>query len=145
MLENKKINTNSFAFLSQYIKDISFENYAAQSLSFNAEKLKHSIDLNIKRKQITTDVLEVTLIFLLEANSSKGKAFILEISFAATFSLKIEKDSEEQKKVAFIDCPNIMFPYLRQIVYNISRDSGYPPINLDHIDFKQIFDMKKTN
>ena len=142
MIETKKTDPNSFVFLSQYVKDISFENYAAQSLNFTTEKLSHTIDLNIKRKQVASDVLEITLLFLLEANTGSEKVFVLEISYAATFSIKIQKGSKEQKKIAFIDCPNIMFPYLRQIVYNISRDSGYPPVNLDHIDFKKIFDMK---
>ena len=64
MIETKKTDPNSFVFLSQYVKDISFENYAAQSLNFTTEKLTHTIDLNIKRKQVASDVLEITLLFL---------------------------------------------------------------------------------
>ena len=143
---NKNKTAKPVTFLSQYIKDLSFENYAAQSLQLNNEKLDYNIDLNIKRKYVATEILEVTLLLLLEASFEKHKKFILELTYAATFSFDSQKNKEEQKRLAFIDCPTMMFPYLRQIVFNISRDSGYPPVNLDHINFKDIFyNMKKIN
>ena len=147
MIENKNASkpvekAKSVIFLSQYVKDISFENYAAQSLQFSMEKLDYAVDLNIKRKNLKPDIVEVTLILLLEASAKKKKKFVLEITYAGTFSLNSAKDLEERKRAIFIDCPTIMFPYLRQIVFTISRDSGYPPVNLEYIDFKDVFNVK---
>ena len=130
-------------FISQYVKDISFENYAAQTLKFTNTDLTYNIDLNIKRKTVNPTILEVTLLFLMEALSKSEKQYVLEVAFAATFPFDPEKSLEDKKKFAFIECPSVMFPYLRQIIFNISRDSGFPPTHLGHIDFLKIFSSKK--
>ena len=136
-------NKENNVFISQYVKDISFENYAAQTLKFTNTDLTYNIDLNIKRKTVSPTILEVTLLFLMEALSRNKKQYVLEVAFAATFPFDPEKSLEEKKKFAFIECSSVMFPYLRQIVFNISRDSGFPPTNLGHIDFLKIFNNKK--
>ena len=41
-----------------------------------------------------------------------------------------------------IECPRILFPFARRIVSDISRDGGYPPINLDMIDFLKLYQSK---
>ena len=38
-----------------------------------------------------------------------------------------------------IECPRMLFPFIRRIVSDISRDGGYPPLNLDNMDFVQIY------
>jgi len=38
-----------------------------------------------------------------------------------------------------IECPRMLFPYVRRIVGDVSRDGGYPPLNLDNIDFLQLY------
>ena len=60
-------NKENNVFISQYVKDISFENYAAQTLKFTNTDLTYNIDLNIKRKTVSPTILEVTLLFLMEA------------------------------------------------------------------------------
>ena len=125
--------------VSQYVKDLSFENYAAQKNQFKPEKLDLNIDLNIKKKALKKDLLEITLVILLEARGIKEKKFVIELSYASTFLLESTLTSSEEKKFAFINCPNIMFPFVREIIYNISRNSGFLPINLEYIDFHSHF------
>ncbi len=121
--------------LSQYVKDLSFENYAAQKNQFKPEKLDLNIDVNIKKKALKKDLLEITLVILLEAKGISEKKFVIELSYASTFLLKPTLTPSEEKEFAFINCPTIMFPFVREIIYNISRNSGFLPINLDFIDF----------
>ena len=134
-----KLNKKRFIVLSQYLKDLSFENYAAQINKFDKSKLSFQIDMNIAHKDINIDVIETTLTFFLEANIKKEKQFVIELTYSTVFKFEALQNQEEKKKMAFTDCPSTMFPFLRQIVFNISRDSGFPPVNLDYIDFQDVF------
>ena len=130
--------------VSQYVKDLSFENYAAQKNQFKPEKLDLNIDLNIKKKTLKKDLLEITIVILLEARGITEKKFVIELSYASTFLLESTFTSSEEKEFAFINCPNIMFPFVREIIYNISRNSGLLPINLEYIDFYSHFNSNNV-
>ena len=128
--------------ISQYIKDLSFENYAAQKNEFEHGKFDLNMDLNIKKKDLKSDLLEITINILLEAKLLKEKKFLIELSYASTFKKNKQKSTLDEKKFAFVDCPNIMFPFVRQIIFNVSQDSGFLPINLEYINFQDLFDSQ---
>ena len=131
--------------ISQYVKDLSFENYAAQRSEFPKEEPIVHIDIKIKRKVLKNGLLEVTLLLLLEAKNKTEKLFLIELSYAATFNVGSLKDPSEDKRVIFVDCPNIMFPFVRQILFTITLTSGFSPLTLDHIDFHELFDSQTVN
>jgi preprotein translocase subunit SecB len=136
---------NKIKLISQYIKDLSFENYAAQTGNFSQQKPKINIDIKIKRKVLTNSILEITLVLLLEANVKTTKVFLIELSYAGTFMFQNLPNLNKNKRVAFVDCPNIIFPFIRQAVFNITQSSGFPPLTLDYIDFADIFDSETKN
>ena len=128
--------------ISQYIKDLSFENYAAQKNEFGLGKFDLNMDLNIKKKDLKSDLFEITINVLLEAKLLKEKKFLIELSYASTFKKNKQESTLDEKKFAFVDCPNIMFPFVRQIIFNVSQDSGFLPINLEYINFQDLFDSQ---
>ena len=136
---------NKIKLISQHIKDLSFENYAAQTGNFSKEKPEISIDIKMNRKTLANNVLEVTLVLLLEANVKTNKVFLIELSYAGTFMVKNLPNPNQNKRVAFVDCPNIIFPFIRQTVLNITQSSGFPPLTLDYVDFADIFDSETRN
>ena len=136
---------NKIKLISQYIKDLSFENYAAQTGKFLQEEPKIHIDIKMKRKVLANSSLEVTLVLLLEAAVKKEKVFLIELSYAGIFMFQNLATTNQNKRISFVDCPNIMFPYIRQILFNITQNSGFPPLTLDHIDFSELFDSKPNN
>lgn len=129
--------------LTQYIKDLSFENFAAQKNEFISSKLDVHLDLNIKKKQIKSELIEITIVFLIEATKQDEKKFIIELSYASTFLIDKNISSFDKNKVSFVDCPTMMFPFVRQIIFNISRDSGFLPINLEPINFHELYHSQK--
>ena len=131
--------------ISQYIKDLSFENYSAQKGTLPKEKPTVHIDIKIKQKKLKPDHLEVTLILLLEAKNKTEKILLIEVSYATTFALTGLRTSDQEKRVVFIECPNMMFPFVRQILFNITQNSGFSPLTLDHIDFEELFDTQNSN
>ena len=138
MQEHKTENTKNIKFINQYIKDLSFENYSAQHKNFNQKKHNIKIDLKIETKTITKAQYEITLIFLIEAFHNNDKAFLIELSYAGSF--EIQKTGKEQlKHILMVECAKFIYPFCRRIIYDISRDGGFPPIKLGYFDFERLY------
>ena len=138
MQQDKKKKTQDIKFINQYIKDLSFENYTAQKLSFNKEKQKLKIDLKIETKTIAKAQYEITLLFLIEAFHNNSKTFLMELSYAGAF--EIQKTSKERlKDILMIECAKFIYPFCRRIIHDVSRDGGFTPINLGYFDFEKLY------
>ena len=76
----------------------------------------------------------------IESKAKEGgeQLFLLEIDYVGVF--RIQGVPEEQlHPFLLIECPRMLFPFLRRIVSDVTRDGGYPPLNLENIDFVQIY------
>ena len=137
--------------LNQFIKDLSFENIAAQN-GLKSESLTPDIKVNVtleaKKRPIENqyDVIIKTTISS-ETKNTKEILFVLEIDYGGIF--EITNIPEDQlHPYLLIECPRILFPYLRRIISDITRDGGYPSLNLDQIDFLSMYKAelnKKTS
>ena len=136
---------------NQFIKDLSFENIAAQN-GLKSEDLtpdiKVEVTLEAKKRPIKNeyDVIIKTTISS-ETKTTKEMLFMLEIDYGGIF--EITNIPEDQlHPYLLIECPRILFPYLRRIISDITRDGGYPSLNLDQIDFLSMYKAelnKKTS
>jgi preprotein translocase subunit SecB len=135
---------SNIKIISQYIKDLSFELPSAPSVFLNQQdKPDINLNIDIDAKKISDDLFEVILKISANAKIKKEKFFICEISYAGLFSLqKIEAGMLEQ--VLLIYCPNLLFPFLRRIVSNLTADSGLAPLMLDPIDFAALYARRKA-
>ena len=43
----------------------------------------------------------------------------------------------------FVNCPALLFPFLRRIVADMTREGGFPPLLLDPVDFGSLYMRKK--
>ena len=137
--------------LNQFIKDLSFENIAAQN-GLKSKDLTPDIKVNVtleaKKRPIENqyDVIIKTTISS-ETKNTKETLFVLEIDYGGIF--EITNIPEDQlHPYLLIECPRILFPYLRRIISDITRDGGYPSLNLDQIDFLSMYKAelnKKTS
>jgi len=124
--------------LSQYIRDMSFENIAAQQNRSDEVKPEITVQVNLDANKKAENSYEVILKVVINANAAKDPVFILEVDYAGRFH--VENVPEDQlHPFLMIECPRMLFPYLRRVVGDITRDGGYPPLNLDNIDFLQLY------
>ena len=127
--------------LGQFIRDMSFENVMAQKGASGEMQPDITVRVNMDAKKRATEHQYEVIIKLNVESKTKdtGNAlFLLELEYAGIFH--IEGVSEEQlHPFLLIECPRMLFPFLRRIVSDITRDGGYPPLNLDNIDFVQIY------
>ena len=127
--------------LAQYVRDLSFENILAQKgVSGDAQpEIKVQVNLDA-RKRGTEDQFEVITKLKIESNTKeKGDPlFVLELEYAGVFEVRGVPD-DQMHPYLLIECPRITFPFLRRIVSDVTRDGGFPPLNLETIDFMALY------
>ena len=127
--------------LAQYIRDMSFENILAQKGITGEVQPNVSVQVNIDAKKRP---IEHQYEVIVKSNiSSKTKEkdepmFLLELEYAGIFH--IENIPEDQlHPYLMIECPRMIFPFLRRIVSDVTRDGGFPSLNLETIDFLALY------
>jgi len=140
--EKQALSQPQVKIINQFIKDLSFENIAAQKGLISealSPEIKVSVNLEAKKRPVENqyDVIIKTNISS-ETKSNKEMLFILEIYYGGIFQITNIPD-DQLHPYLLIECPRILFPYLRRIISDITRDGGYPPINLDQIDFLSMY------
>ena len=127
--------------LTQYIRDLSFQNGLAQKGLTGDIQPEMQVQVNLDaRKRGGDDQYEViTKLKLTSTSKSSGDTlFVLELEYAGVF--KIEGVPEQQlHPYLLIECPRITFPFLRRLVSDINRDGGFPPVTLEIIDFLALY------
>ena len=127
--------------LAQYIRDMSFENILAQKGVQGDAQPEIQVQVNLDaRKRPTDHQFEIiTKLNITSKTKEKGEPlFILEIEYAGVFHVEGVPD-EQMHPYLLIECPRITFPFLRRIVSDITRDGGFPPLNLETIDFLALY------
>ena len=147
MAEQKQAIQPNTKVLAQFIRDLSFENILAQKgLDTNTPPdIKVLVNLDAKKRK-SKNHYEV-LIKLSVVSSAKTeepndgenpKLFILEIEYGGIFEITGVPEDQIHPYL-MIECPRILFPYLRRIVGDVTRDGGFPPLNLEQINFLALY------
>ena len=127
--------------LGQYIRDMSFENILAQKPIEGEVQPDVQVQVGLDAKKRPTDKqYEVTTKFTINSTNKSGGQTIysLEIEYAGVF--EIDNIQEEQlHPFLMIECPRMIFPFVRRIVSDVTRDGGFPPLALDNIDFIALY------
>lgn len=128
--------------LGQFIRDLSFENIMAQKGV--AGEVQPDVNVQVAldaKKRSAEHQYEVMTKLNIE---SKNKAsdgeplFVLELDYVGIFNIQGIPE-EQMHPFLMIECPRMLFPFLRRIVSDVTRDGGFPPLNLDNIDFVAIY------
>jgi len=127
--------------LAQFIRDMSFENIVVQKGVGGEVQPEMQVQVSVDaRKRSTEHQYEVTMKTKVESkNSGDGKTlFLLELDYGGVFH--VEGVPEEQlHPFLLIECPRQIFPYVRRIVSDVTRDGNFPPVNLQNIDFVALY------
>ena len=147
MAEQKQAIQPNTKVLAQFIRDLSFENILAQKgLDTNTPpdiKVKVNLDAKKRKSENQYEVL-IKLSVVSSAkteNSSESensKLFILEIEYGCIFEVTGVPEDQIHPYL-MIECPRILFPYLRRIVGDVTSDGGFPPLNLEQINFLALY------
>ena len=127
--------------LAQYVRDLSFENILAQKGVDGELNPEIQVNVNIDAKKRTTDKQFDVIIKLRVDSKSKNTnniRFVLELDYGGVFQIENVPD-DQLHPYLLIECPRMLFPFLRRIVSDVTRDGGLPPLNLENIDFLKLY------
>ena len=126
--------------LGQFIRDLSFENIAAQKGGEGHVDPDIQVQVNLDARKRGEHQYDVSTKLKVEAlnKSDRKPVFVLEIDYAGIFHIENIAD-EQLHPYLLIECPRMLFPFLRRIVSDVSRDGGFPPLNLENIDFVALY------
>ena len=127
--------------LAQYIRDLSFENILAQKGV--SGDVTPDIQIQVKldaRKRSIANQYETIIKLNIDSKSkdTNDQLFLLEIEYAGVFTVTGVPD-EQLHTVLMIECPRMIFPFLRRVVSDLTQDGGFPALNLETIDFMQLY------
>ena len=124
--------------ISQYVKDLSFENPNAPAVFQWQGQPQIDVQFNIGANQLADDVHEVVLKIEVKAISADQTAFQVELSYAGLFGLRnIPQDQMQMFLLA--EAPRIIFPFARRVLADAVRDGGFQPLMLEPIDFGALY------
>lgn len=128
--------------LAQFIRDMSFENVAARKGVGEGDSTPDiQVQVNLDAKKRTAEnQYDVTTKLSVSAKTKDGAKpiFLLELEYTGVFLIENVPD-EQLHPFLMIECPRMLFPFLRRIVSDVTRDGGYPPLNLENIDFLALY------
>jgi preprotein translocase subunit SecB len=125
--------------LAQYVKDLSFESpNAPKALQGPGENPQLKVGVNVNAAPRGDDTYEVALHLEVHARSDPGVIYNVELIYGGLFRLRGLPQNMLQP-VLFVDCPTILFPFLRRVLADVVRDGGFPPLMLDPIDFGRLY------
>ena len=141
MSEKKQEGSAKMQVLGQFIKDLSFENFAARDSKQGAGTPNIDVKINLdasKRSQQDQYNSSIKITVESKESTTKENIFLLELDYGGIF--KIENIPDDQlHPFLMIECPRMLFPFVRRVIHDITRDGGYPPLNLDTIDFMAMY------
>jgi len=128
--------------VAQYLKDLSFENPNAPAI-YGEMGATPKIDVNVdvNARSLGQDHYEVELSVAAHAAHNDKPVFVVESTYAGVFMLQnIPQDHLEP--VMVVECPRLLFPFLRQVIADATRNGNFPPLMLEPIDFMAIYEHR---
>jgi preprotein translocase subunit SecB len=130
-------NTPSVGVLAQYTKDLSFENPNAPQKAL-AQHPDIGIEINVNAKPLSESDIEVELTIEVRAKDQDKLLFAVDLAYAGVFRI-LNFEAETKQQIIMIECPRILFPFARQIIADVTRNGGFPPLLMDPIDFVGLY------
>ena len=127
--------------LAHFIRDLSFENVAAQSGSQLQGTPEINVSVNLDAAKTGDERFTIAMKVNATAKSGETTRFLVELDYIGVFEVS-NVPEEHIHPFLFIECPRQLLPYARRVVSDVTRDGGYPPLMLDNVDFAQLYRAK---
>ena len=136
MSDKNQKDSTKMKILGQFIKDLSFENIAARESKQGTGSPNIEVKINLDAsKRTQDDQYNSSIKISVESKDTETNEniFLLELDYGGIFMIENIPD-DQLHPFLMIECPRMLFPFVRRVVHDVTRDGGYPPLNLDAID-----------
>ncbi len=137
-LPNGEDTAPAVGLISQYVKDLSFENPNSPAVFQWQGQPQIDVQFNIGASQVGDDAHEVILKIDVKAVSADQTAFQVELAYAGLFGMRNVPEDQVQPFL-LAEGPRLLFPFARRVLADTVRDGGFPPLLLEPIDFGALY------
>ena len=130
-----------FSIQRVYLKDCSFEAPGTPSIFREEWQPNVDFELQIFHQKLADDVYEVVIAGTATASVNKKVAFLAEVKQAGIFTMKNLPD-DQLPLLLNIVCPNILFPYFREVISSLTVRGTFPQLTLDPINFEALYKQR---
>lgn len=128
---------------AQYVRDFSFENpnapHSLRAAAGNPEMdVNIVLDANKIADETNPNLYETAIKLTVKSTRGAETLFIAEIVYAALVTLK-DINPSLIKPILYVEVPQMLFPFARQIVANAVSSGGFPPLFLNPVDFRTMY------
>ncbi|WP_298283699.1 protein-export chaperone SecB [Acidocella sp.] len=137
----------------QYTKDLSFEVPGAPVIFTSLRQppqVSINLDVQVRKLEESANVFEVTLAIRAEGNAAPAQdgekpvaVFIADLSYAGVFTLTGIPEAQHEP-ILLVECPRLLFPFARNILADVTREGGLPPVMLQPIDFVALWQQRRA-
>lgn len=141
--EGTQQNLPPYVLQSQYIKDLSFENPRAPEIFVTPRNATPNVNIamDVTTRHLQERMVEVSLHIEVRASFEEQDLFVLELVYAGIVLVgNIPKQSVQP--LLLVEVPRIMFPFVRQLVAEITRDGGFSMLMMPPFDFVALYERK---
>ena len=131
-------NAVAFTVEKIYVKDVSFEVPGAPAIFTENVQPDLQLNLNQRVQRLNDNAFEVVLGVTLTCKAGDKTAYVAEVQQAGIFGL-MGLDPQAIDVLLGTQCPNILFPYVRQLVSDLVQAGGFPPFFLQPINFEALY------
>jgi preprotein translocase subunit SecB len=128
----------------QYTKDLSFEVPNAPEIFASLReppRVDLQLDVQVRPVQEGQNVYEVSLQIRADAQAQNQACFIAELVYCGIFTINVPQ--EHLEPVLLVECPRLLFPFARNILAEVTREGGFPPVMLQPIDFVALWQQRR--
>jgi preprotein translocase subunit SecB len=125
-----------------YVKDLSLEIPHAPKIYLERESPQVEIRIHTQAGTVDEGQFEVVVMATVTAKIGEKVVFLIEVKQAGIFQIR-NVPTEDMEPILAVTCPNILFPYLREVVSNLAVRGGFAPALLNPINFEAIYQQQK--
>lgn len=131
-------NQPVFSIEKLYVKDISLEIPNAPQVFLEREAPTVDVQLHHNSTLLDSGVYQTVLTVTVTAKAAEKTLFLVEVAQAGIFAVR-NVPQQDIDPILGIACPNILFPYAREVVSDVVVRAGFPPVVLNPVNFESIY------
>ncbi|HUW51177.1 MAG TPA: protein-export chaperone SecB [Sulfuricella sp.] len=133
-----------FSIEKIYVKDLSLEIPHAPQVFMQRETPKVDVQLHNKGEMVEEGIYETVLTVTVTAKLADDKTlFLAEAAQAGIFQIR-DVPQGDMEPILGITCPNILFPYVREVISDLVSRAGFPPVLLNPVNFDLMYQQRQA-
>jgi preprotein translocase subunit SecB len=127
---------------AQYIKDLSFESPRAPASIFSLrEPPQMDVNINLAAQRLDENVFELAIQISARAVTEKTTIFLCDVVYAGVLEMQSIADNAIESTL-FIQGAQLLYPFARRVIADLTRDGGFPPLQLEPMDFVALYQQR---